>query len=130
MDQSIDHLGVQLHVMGSRPIKRRTLMTEFSSHDVDLVFQSYFEYEHQMTIIAQALSPLLDSPPIDLSTIGQGTLKSRMDMWPALKAMLQTGTDPGFLRTGEELYNVSFVWKRSTIETIYKMTNNTPHTDT
>ena len=44
-----------------------------------------------MTAIAQAIGPLLDAPPLELSSLGNGTLKERMEMWPALKAMLNSG---------------------------------------
>ncbi|XP_038071097.1 pyridine nucleotide-disulfide oxidoreductase domain-containing protein 2-like [Patiria miniata] len=62
-------------------------IAQFSERDA----KRYFEYEHQMTEIAQALGPLLDAPPVELSTLGDGTMSDRMDMWPGLKAMLQTG---------------------------------------
>ena len=53
--------------------------------------QNYFEYEHQMTAIAQAIGPLLDAPPVELSALGSGSLRERLAMWPAIKAALKSG---------------------------------------
>ncbi|XP_071792921.1 pyridine nucleotide-disulfide oxidoreductase domain-containing protein 2-like [Asterias amurensis] len=62
-------------------------IAQFSEKDA----KNYFEYEHQMTAIAQAIGPLLDAPPVELSALGSGSLRERLAMWPAIKAALKSG---------------------------------------
>ncbi|XP_071793138.1 pyridine nucleotide-disulfide oxidoreductase domain-containing protein 2-like [Asterias amurensis] len=66
-------------------------IAQFSEKDA----KEYFVYSEIIEGIGAAIGPLLDSPPVDLSSLGDGSFKDRMEMWPAIKTLLKTGSQIG-----------------------------------
>ncbi|XP_022111005.1 pyridine nucleotide-disulfide oxidoreductase domain-containing protein 2-like [Acanthaster planci] len=63
-------------------------IAQFSEKDA----KEYFIYTKLIEEIGVAIEPLLDASPVNLSALGKGSFKERMDMWPAIKALLKTGS--------------------------------------
>ena len=44
-----------------------------------------------MGSMAEALGPLLDTPPVDLSAVTSGKIRDVIDNWVSLKAVVKAG---------------------------------------
>ncbi|XP_038071095.1 pyridine nucleotide-disulfide oxidoreductase domain-containing protein 2-like [Patiria miniata] len=66
-------------------------IAQFSEKDA----KNYFIYTKLIEEIGEAIGPLLDSSPVDLSVLGKGSIKERLDSWPAVKTLLKTGSQLG-----------------------------------
>ena len=55
------------------------------------VHQAFSKYEALLNKFADAIGPLLDSPPPNLRSLGDATLLKKLRMIPSFKPLLQTG---------------------------------------
>ena len=51
----------------------------------------YSKYEETMGAVADALGPLLDNPPLDLTAVGNRRVRDIINNWTSLKAVVKAG---------------------------------------
>lgn len=66
-------------------------IAQFSKRDAEM----YSKYEEKMTEMADAIGPLLDSPPLDLQSLSNRSMKDLMDNWASIKAVMKAGSSLG-----------------------------------
>ncbi|XP_013392053.1 pyridine nucleotide-disulfide oxidoreductase domain-containing protein 2 isoform X2 [Lingula anatina] len=62
-------------------------IAQFSKKDAD----AYTRYEHQLSLMAAAIEPLLDSSPVDVKRFIEGSISDKMKCLPAIRAAVQAG---------------------------------------